>query len=56
MIVITAGKHLSTTGGSSSQSDKSDHDVNGNAEISPSCIDPFSCYSRLSLYVMKLAV
>lgn len=54
MIVFTAGTHLSTTGGSSSQSDKSDYDVNGNAEISLSCIDPSSYYSHLSLYVMKL--
>lgn len=53
MIVITAGKHLGTTGESSSQSDKPDHDVNGNAEISPSCIDSY--YSGLSLYVVKLA-
>lgn len=49
MIVITAGKHLSTTGGSPSQSDKSDHDVSENTEVSPRRRDSFSCYSCLSL-------
>jgi len=32
-IIITAGKYLSTTDGTSSQLDKLDHDVNGSAGI-----------------------